>query len=104
MRAIIGACESAFMNPYHVNLTALIGHQLPSLLVDVGTYIQAQPHGTLGWFDSLFAEPIPEHWSEEHSGRLQKAGFAFLKLPDGSLLALLSVGKVRPVVLLGSEG
>lgn len=80
------------------------GHVVPELLVEVGAWIGTQPHGSLGWFDALVAESIPKEWSERHATRLRKAGFAFLQLPDGSLLALLDVDGAKPVVLLDSEG
>ena len=92
------------MPTYSVSLAKIAGHTIPKLLADVGAFVAKQPHGALGWFDAMHAEAIPKEWSDEHAARLRKAGFAFLQLPDGSLVALLSIGKTTPVVLLGSEG
>ncbi|WP_158621732.1 hypothetical protein [Corallococcus aberystwythensis] len=82
------------------------GHEVPPLLADVGAWIGKQSHGTLGWFDALVAEPIPKEWSPENADRLRRDAFAFLHLPDGSLLALVNPGDGAPlaVALLGSEG
>ncbi|ATB40377.1 hypothetical protein CYFUS_005826 [Cystobacter fuscus] len=65
-----------------------------------------QTHGTLGWFDALAAEVIPKEWNPEQADRLRRDAFAFLSLPDGSLLALVNTGANAPhsVALLGSEG
>ncbi|TSC33886.1 hypothetical protein [Corallococcus sp. Z5C101001] len=76
------------------------GHTIPPLLRDVGAFVGTQDHGTLGWFDVFGFDAIPSEYSPENAKRLQAAGFSFLKLPDGSLLALLK----NAVVLLGSEG
>lgn len=76
------------------------GHEIPPLLSDVGAFVAKQTHGALGWFDSFAAAAIPKEWNPEKAARLQKAGFTFLELPEGSLLALLE----GAVVLLGSEG
>ena len=82
------------------------GHVVPALLQDVGAWVKKQEHGSLGWFDVLGTEAIPKEWDEANAARLQKSGFAFLSLPEGSLLALLTTGAKSPpaVVLLGSEG
>jgi hypothetical protein len=81
-------------------------HTPPPLLRDVAKWIGKQKHGSLGWFDTFGGEPIPKEWDEENADRLRRSGFAFLQLPDGSLLALLEAGDEAPppVVLLGSEG
>jgi hypothetical protein len=82
------------------------GHQIPPLLADLAAWIGEQPHGSLGWFDALAVEPIPTQWDPDTADRVNRAGFAFLHLPDGSLLALLRHHLSAPpaVVLLGSEG
>ncbi|NOK23252.1 hypothetical protein [Corallococcus carmarthensis] len=95
------------MAKYTVKLSkAPKGHEVPPLLADVGAWIGKQPHGTLGWFDALVAEPIPKEWNPEKADRLRRDAFAFLHLPDGSLLALVNPGADAPraVALLGSEG
>lgn len=82
------------------------GHSIPPLLTSFGAWLKKQRHGSLGWFDALAVEAIPKEWSEANAKRLQESGFAFLSLPDGSLLALLTADEKAPpaVVLLGSEG
>ena len=95
------------MANYKVKLSkAPRGHEVPPLLAEVGAWIGKQAHGTLGWFDSLAAEPIPKEWSPEKADRLRRDAFSFLNLPDGSLLLLVNTGAKAPpaVALLGSEG
>ena len=78
---------------------------IPPLLSDAAKLVNAQKRGALGWFDSFEPEEIPKAWDPQNAERLRRAGFAFLSLPEGSLLALLEVDGAPPaVVLLGSEG
>ncbi|QRO02131.1 hypothetical protein JRI60_25520 [Archangium violaceum] len=95
------------MTQYTVKLSAAPkGHEVPPLLADVGAWVARQTHGKLGWFDALAAEAIPKEWNPEKADRLRRDAFAFLHLPDGSLLALVNTGAKAPaaVALLGSEG
>ncbi|MFP2926422.1 hypothetical protein ACLESO_14620 [Pyxidicoccus sp. 3LG] len=95
------------MAKYTVKLSkAPKGHEVPPLLQDVGAWVGKQNHGTLGWFDALAAEAIPKEWNPEKADRLRRDAFAFLHLPDGSLLALVNPGAKAPlaVALVGSEG
>ncbi|WP_257460446.1 hypothetical protein [Archangium lipolyticum] len=95
------------MANYTVKLSAAPnGHEIPPLLADVGAWIGKQPHGTLGWFDALEATAIPKEWNPEKENRLRRDAFAFMSLPDGSLLVLVNTGVKAPpaVALLGSEG
>lgn len=95
------------MAKYTVKLSAAPkGHEVPPLLANVGAWVRKQPHGKLGWFDALAAEAIPKEWNPEKADRLRRDAFAFLHLPDGSLLALVNTGAKTPaaVALLGSEG
>lgn len=95
------------MANYTVKLSsAPKGHEIPSLLRDVGAFVGKQKHGTLGWFDAFAAEAIPKEWNEEKAAKLRASGFAFMHLPEGSLVALLKGGDEAPpaVALLGSEG
>ena len=49
------------MANYTVKLSsAPKGHEIPSLLRDVGAFVGKQKHGTLGWFDAFAAEAIPK--------------------------------------------
>ena len=82
------------------------GHDVPPLLNDFGDFVGTQKHGTLGWFDRIAVTEIPKAWNPTAAGRLRAHGFAFLDLPDGSLLALLTYDPKAPaaVVLIGSEG
>jgi hypothetical protein len=91
---------------YSVKISAPKGSVVPGLLEELGRWLAKQTHGSLGWFDSFGAFPIPKAWDKGNAERLQKSGFAFLDLPEGSLLALLQTGPNLPpaVVLLGSEG
>jgi hypothetical protein len=100
-------CHHAAMVNYAVRLDpAPNGHVLPPLLVELGAWLVQRTHGSVGWFDALTVEPIPTQWDPGNAERLNRAGFAFLYLPDGSLLALLHRSPTAPpaVVLLGSEG
>lgn len=83
---------------------AVAGHAIPERLAALGAFVRTREHGDLGWFDAMLAAPIPSGWSEAHADRLRAAGFAFLQLPDGSLLALLSLPACAPVVLLDADG
>ncbi len=101
------ARDDAAMARYSVSVAkAPKGHSVPPLLQEFGAWLKTQPHGAVGWFDALTTESIPKQWSAKNAARLQKSGFAFLSLPDGSLLSLLAPGEKAPpaVVLLGSEG
>lgn len=93
------------MGKYRVTLKPPKGHQIPSLLRSFGHWLAEQENGTLGRFD-LLAEKVPKEWNPEAAKRLQRDGFSFLTMPDGSLLVLLQTGAKGPaaVVLLGSEG
>ncbi|MCP3143106.1 hypothetical protein [Pyxidicoccus xibeiensis] len=95
------------MAKYAVKLSkAPKGHEVPPLLTEVGAWVGKQNHGTLGWFDALSLEAIPKEWNPEKADQLRRDAFAFLHLPDGSLLVLVSPGAKAPpaVALLGSEG
>ncbi|RKI45655.1 hypothetical protein D7Y27_09905 [Corallococcus sp. AB004] len=95
------------MPKYTVNLSAAPeGHEVPPLLQKVGEWVGTQAHGTLGWFDGLLAEAVPEEWDPAKADRLRASAFSFLHLPDGSLLLLVKPGGKAPaaVALLGSEG
>ena len=77
----------------------------PALLGDVAAFVKKQKHGALGWFDSFGPEKIPKEWDPKNAARLDRAGLAFMSLPEGSVLALLETGEgPDAVVLLGSEG
>lgn len=93
------------MAKYTVKLKTPKGHVAPALLGELGEWLRTQPYGSVGWFE-LITEPIPSAWNPDAAERLSKAGFSFLHLPEGSMLALLKHdGKAPPaVVLLGSEG
>jgi hypothetical protein len=77
----------------------------PMLLASVAAFVKKQKHGALGWFDSFGPEKMPKEWDPKNATRLDRAGLAFMSLPEGSVLALLET-KQGPdaVVLLGSEG
>jgi len=95
------------MATYHVDVSrAPKPHRVHPLLVTFGAWLREQPHGSIGSFDALETAPIPPEWRPEHAERLAQHGYAFLTLPDGSLLALLRPKAEGPeaVVLLGSEG
>jgi hypothetical protein len=93
------------MSNYNVQLgSAPPGHEVPALLQELGAFVASQPHGSLGWFDGMEAEEVPTQWSEENADRLRRSAFAFLQLPDGSLIALMRAETGAPIVLLGSEG
>jgi hypothetical protein len=100
-----GADPEARMDRYAVNLAAPPGHAVPALLQRFGDWLAVREYGALGWF-SLRTEPVPTAWRPDVADRLRRDGFAFLRTPDGSLLALLLTGPNTPraVVLLGSEG
>lgn len=93
------------MARYVVGLSPLPGPSIPPLLQLFGDWLAAQEYGAVGWF-SLQTEPVPSEWNPALASRLQRDGFAFLQMPDGSLLVLLKTGTNAPpaVVLLGSEG
>jgi hypothetical protein len=93
------------MGKYAIDLGAPPGHCIPPLLARFGAWLARQPYGALGWF-RLEARSIPREWNPAAADRLQRDGFSFMHLPDGSLLALLRTGAGGPpaVVLLGSEG
>jgi predicted DNA-binding WGR domain protein len=95
------------MDNYMVKISSVPkGHTVPALLKDVGAWLKEQPRGSLGWFDGFKTEAISKHWDPANAPRLQKSGFVFLTLGEGSMLCLLTTGEKSPpaVVLLGSEG
>jgi hypothetical protein len=80
---------------------------VPPLFTDLMTFIGAQPHGSLGWFDTFGPGEIPPQWEPAAAERLNTHGFSFLELADGSMVALLHTGVTGAppaVVFLGSEG
>ncbi|RAV98229.1 hypothetical protein [Pseudochryseolinea flava] len=94
------------MSTYYTTLLKT-QHELPTLLVDLCTFVGTQSHGSLGWFDNIGAEDIPSAWDPSAAEKLNAHGFAFIQLPDGSFIALLNTGTTGApyaVVLLGSEG
>ena len=78
----------------------------PPLINEVIAFINGYEHGTFGWFDLCEIEQIPKEWDPDNAARLQEAGYSFLPLPDGSMVALLKTGNDCPdaVVYIGSEG
>lgn len=82
------------------------GHSIPALLKELGAFVAQQQHGSLGYFETFSAEALPAEWNADKASALQSAGFSFLLLPDGGLVALLKPQNrdVPAVVLLGSEG
>lgn len=92
------------MAKYSIRTKAPAGHVVPPLLTEVATWVKKQTHGSLGWFDAFGPEPISKH--EPDAKRLRPHGFAFLSLPDGSVLSLITHSETSPaaVVLLDSEG
>jgi hypothetical protein len=95
------------MAHYFVSLQPIDARDVPPLLTAFGAWLATQLRGSLGYFDALKIEHVPPTWDEGAADRLEKAGFTFLNLGDGSLLALLDTGRPkapRAVVLLDSEG
>jgi hypothetical protein len=90
---------------YEIDLTPVPGHVIPPLLEKFGAWLSSQESGSLGYF-SLRTESVPIQWDPDRIPRIQRDAFAFLSLPDGSLLLLVNVGAGSPpaVALLGSEG
>lgn len=92
------------MGNYTVSL-ADGARKAPPLLNELGDWLRQQPYGSVGHFE-LVNEEVPREWDPANAERLQKAARAFVHLPDGSMLALLTREAKQPaaVVLLGSEG
>ena len=82
--------------------------EVPPLLEAFASFLAERPHGCLGYFDGLGSEPLPEALVDDVAAlaRLQSALAIFLKLADGSFVALWRYAPEAPpaVVLLGSEG
>ncbi|MDR1850389.1 MAG: SMI1/KNR4 family protein [Zoogloeaceae bacterium] len=77
----------------------------PPLIDEVIEFINGYEHGTFGWFDLCEIEQIPREWNPDNAERLQEAGYSFLPLPDGSMVALLKTDSgPDAVVYIGSEG
>jgi hypothetical protein len=93
------------MNRYHVRLKPVSKHAFPALLEELAVFLRAQEAGAVGSFE-LVTSAIPKDWDPKSTDRLRRDAFAFLNLPDGSLIALLTHDPKAPhaVVLLGSEG
>src|SRR5687767_9221676 len=94
------------MSTYEIRQEA-VKPTLPSLFTDLMTFIGAQPHGSLGWFDTFGPGEIPPQWEPTAAERLNIQGFSFLELADGSMVALVNTGVTGAppaVVFLGSEG
>lgn len=85
---------------YTVTLTPPGLHTIPPLLTRFGTWLAKQEYGSVGWF-GLLAQEVADGWEPAALARLNRAGFAFLRTPDGGQVVLLTSGAV---VLLGSEG
>jgi hypothetical protein len=94
------------MSTYTIRQEA-VKPSLPPLFTDLIAFIGAQPHGSLGWFDTFGPGEIPPQWEPAAAERLNENGFSFLELADGSMVALLRTGVTGAppaVVFLGSEG
>lgn len=78
----------------------------PALLLSFADWLAQVPHGSLGYFDGLQAEPLEEAFPDPAPpADLSARVGIFLLLADGSRLALWDYGAGEPaVVLLGSEG
>ena len=101
--------------PYHVDLDSIVASlpkdmPLPPLLRAFAGFVAESAHGTLGWFDALQGEPIDENLvGDDDATQLMRERLGlFLKLPDGSQLALWRYDEAPvdapAVVLLESEG
>lgn len=78
---------------------------VPPLLMSFAAWLEAVPHGSLGYFDALASEPLAEAFPDPRlTPALSDRIAMFLALPDGSKLALWDCGGEPAVVLLGSEG
>jgi hypothetical protein len=80
--------------------------QVPSLLLDFGSWLQNKPAGSLGYF-SLQAERFSDYWIE--NGADLHPNFAlFIRGPTGSQIGYwLYNGRTTlspPIVMVGSEG
>lgn len=92
------------MSGYRVEVRGIeIGHAIPELLLKLGDLLMEQERGALGWFDALRVSRLADSWSKDPE-KLRGAGFGFLELGDGSVLALLRANGLEPIVLLDSEG
>lgn len=72
------------MATYTVRHDAPKGHPLPPLLADIGTFVEAQPHGALGWFDAFGPEPIPDALEPAAPTAFRCSGPVFTGPAEGS--------------------
>jgi hypothetical protein len=94
------------MSTYSIRQEA-VKPSIPPLFAELITFVGAQPHGSLGWFDAFGPAEIPPQWEPAAAERLTANGFSFLDLADGSMVVLLNTGVTGAppaVVFLGSEG
>ena len=100
-------------NAYDVDLPSLDEHfpaalPVPPLLREFGRFLLASTRGSLGYFDELGSEPLPDSYADDDDANdaLRAELGIFLHLSEGSLLALWrhTAGQAPAVVLLGSEG
>ena len=83
---------------------------VPPLLLSFSEWVKNIPRGTLGYFDAIASEPMPEAFLPNTLDKntietiCSKLGI-FLYLGDGSMVALWNYdGQTQAVVLIGSEG
>jgi hypothetical protein len=82
------------------------GHTVPKMIEDVSAVIRPWAWGTVGHF-SMMGSRFDDYWSENGSDLSEQFGI-FMKLPDGTFIALWFhdgvVAGAEPVVEIGSEG
>lgn len=82
-----------------------VGHRVPRLLHEVGSFLRQREHGKLGYFDGMEATSLAG-WRLADGERVAREAFGFLTLGEGSQLVLVQTGATTPpaVGFLGSEG
>jgi hypothetical protein len=82
------------------------GREMPKLIGDIADLVRPWPWGSVGYF-SMMGSRFNDYWVEGGADLSEQFGM-FLKLPDGTELALWyhddAVAGAEPVVLIGSEG
>lgn len=78
------------------------GHCVPTLLREFGAWLARQPYGSVGYFE-LIASPVRGGFGDADAATLARDAWCFADLPDGAMLALLSVATPAPVVLFSDD-
>ena len=98
------ATKPAATKPRAARIVTKVGKvPVPPLLQEFQTFFAAQPADSLA-IEGLTFEAVPASYDRKIAAKLEKVGFVFFELGEGSMIVVLQVDGRTPVALLDSEG